>query len=202
LKKEAVKYGTLLHGDAKGANTVFSGSSTSSSDSFDQHQPLRCALYDFQYTGIGIVTRDLVCFLSKSAQSEIVRRREQEIDLLRVYHFTLIEAIGKRSTEAAAMNSYPYNPADSTDSNSLIDPQSTVIPSNHLTHGEIYNFETFWLHWELAVVDWYRFMAGWGFVGNHSWIDQRTREIVAGWERDGEIKGTDSTDSTDSTEMS
>jgi hypothetical protein len=186
LKREAVKYGTLLHGDAKGANIVFSGPLRGG---FDQHQPLRCALYDFQYTGIGVVTRDLIYFLGTTAQSGVVRRKEQEIDLLRIYHSTLNEAIGKRSTEAA-MNSYPYN---STDSSDLIDPQSTAISPNHPNHGEIYNFETFWLHWELAVVDWYRFMAGWGFWGNDSWIEQRTREIVAGWEREGGITGTDST---------
>lgn len=177
MKSEAKEYGTLLHGDAKGANIVFSKSPRGIAG-----QPLSCALYDFQYTGIGIVTRDLVYFLGTTAQSGIVRRKEQEFDLLRTYHTSLLDAIGSRITEAAEKPDLPS------------DPQSAAISPNHQNRGDIYSFERFQLHWELAIVDWYRFMAGWGFWGNDSWIEQRTREIVSEWERNGGIFDTDSTE--------
>ena len=45
-----------------------------------------------------------------------------------------------------------------------------------------YDFDLFWKHWELAIVDWYRFMAGWGFWGNDAWVESRAREIVSGWQ--------------------
>ena len=47
-----------------------------------------------------------------------------------------------------------------------------------------YTVETLWKHWELAIVDWYRFMAGWGFWGNDTWVRRRAREIVSKWESD------------------
>lgn len=48
-----------------------------------------------------------------------------------------------------------------------------------------YSYEHFLRQWDLAIVDWYRFMAGWGFWGNDRWIARRAREIVQRWERDG-----------------
>jgi hypothetical protein len=51
-------------------------------------------------------------------------------------------------------------------------------------HAE-YTFETLWMHWELAIVDWYRFMAGWGFWGNDSWIARRAKEITTEWTQRG-----------------
>ena len=48
-----------------------------------------------------------------------------------------------------------------------------------------YTFDKFWMHWELAIVDWCRFMAGWGFWGNDRWVERRAKEIVARWNKDG-----------------
>lgn len=136
------EYGTLLHGDVKGANIVFSARNKST----DPSPTLRCALYDFQYIGLGLVSRDLVYFLATTVQSGLLRRSEQERRLLEFYHGELLKTI------------------------------KSAVP---------YPFEKFWRHWELAIVDWYRFMAGWGFWGNDSWVEKRAKEIVHAWETSG-----------------
>ena len=41
-----------------------------------------------------------------------------------------------------------------------------------------YDFAALWRHWELSILDWYRFMAGWGFWGNDRWVERRAKEIV------------------------
>ncbi|KZV98018.1 hypothetical protein EXIGLDRAFT_832467 [Exidia glandulosa HHB12029] len=38
---------------------------------------------------------------------------------------------------------------------------------------------------DLAIVDWCRFMAGWGFWGNDRWVLRRARGIVKGWNDGG-----------------
>lgn len=48
-----------------------------------------------------------------------------------------------------------------------------------------YPFDIFWAHWELAIVDWYRFMAGWGFWGNDRWVERRAKDIVRRWQECG-----------------
>ena len=42
-----------------------------------------------------------------------------------------------------------------------------------------YDWETFVLHWEVALVDWLRFQASWGFWGNTEWLEARVRSILA-----------------------
>ncbi|PVF97243.1 hypothetical protein CPB86DRAFT_786048 [Serendipita vermifera] len=152
MKEEANKWGTVLHGDVKGANIVFSrGPSQSRS----------CALYDFQYAGIGLVTRDLVYFIGTTVQSALIRRIEQEKELLQVYHHELLRAIANRLNDDQATST------------------SQSVPGGNF--GE-YGFETLWRHWEMAIVDWYRFMAGWGFWGNDTWVERRAKDIVSGWD--------------------
>lgn len=41
-----------------------------------------------------------------------------------------------------------------------------------------YEWETFALHWEAALVDWLRFQASWGFWGNTEWLEARARSIL------------------------
>jgi thiamine kinase-like enzyme len=155
VKSEAGHYGTLLHGDVKGANIVFS---VDSSTRVEDTQS-RCALYDFQYTGLGLVTRDLVYFLGTTAQSRLLRDVEQEKELLHAYHGDLTQYVGSRREQSDGV-------AD--DEN---DPE--------------YSFSKLWGHWELALVDWCRFMAGWGFWGNDSWVERRAKEIVSEWDNAG-----------------
>ncbi|PVF97242.1 hypothetical protein CPB86DRAFT_826584 [Serendipita vermifera] len=149
MKQEAQKWGTLIHGDVKGANIVFSTG---------PGQSRGCALYDFQYTGVGLVTRDIVCLFSKSVQAALIQGIEQEEELLRVYHSELLVKIASRRNDGQATGSSP-----------------------DAEFGE-YKFETLWRHWEMTIVDWCRFMAGWGFWGNDGWVKRRAREIVSRWE--------------------
>ncbi|KAG8766665.1 hypothetical protein FRC20_006079 [Serendipita sp. 405] len=157
LKDASEKYGTLLHGDVKGANIVFAPTMAP-----PQQGSSSCALYDLQYAGVGVVTRDLVYFLGTTAQSGLTRRIEQEKELLKHYHSDLLEAIASRRHPS------PQEP-------------DRGVP---LDDGE-YGFERLWEHWELAIVDWYRFMAGWGFWGNDTWVERRAKEIVGRWEESG-----------------
>jgi hypothetical protein len=46
------------------------------------------------------------------------------------------------------------------------------------TGGQVYDWETFVLHWEIALVDWLRFQASWGFWGNTDWLEARARNIL------------------------
>ena len=53
--------------------------------------------------------------------------------------------------------------------------------------GVEYPFDAFVRHYELAVLDYVRFMAGWGFWGNARWAQQRARAVLR--ERHGELAG-------------
>jgi hypothetical protein len=46
------------------------------------------------------------------------------------------------------------------------------------TGQQAYEWETFVLHWETALVDWLRFQASWGFWGNTEWLEARARSIL------------------------
>ena len=149
IKSEAAEWGTLLHGDAKGANTFFTPHSTRGEPSqTGTNEPLRCALYDFQYAGIGLCTRDLICFLGNTAEEGLLLKLEDEMELLRFYHAAL----------------------------------EALLPQlDGATPG--YPFEKLMRHWEMTIVDWYRFRVSWGMWGNVTWVEKRAKEIVRDWER-------------------
>lgn len=44
--------------------------------------------------------------------------------------------------------------------------------------GKNYAWDTFIRHWEIALVDWLRFQASWGFWGNTAWLEARVRSIL------------------------
>ncbi|KAJ5742687.1 uncharacterized protein N7511_011088 [Penicillium nucicola] len=47
-----------------------------------------------------------------------------------------------------------------------------------LSDDLLYDWDTFKLHWETALVDWCRFQASWGFWGNTEWLEARVRSIM------------------------
>jgi hypothetical protein len=110
--------------------------------------PLQCALYDFQYVGLGLPTHDLVYFLGTSVESKLLKSVEDEKKLLQDYFSKF---------------------------------QLAISPD----HDAQYTFEKFWSHWELSIVDWYRFMVGWGFWGNDGWVEHRVKQIVLSWTESG-----------------
>jgi len=126
---------TLLHGDAKGANIMFSATGGS-------------AFVDFQYVGSGVPTLDLVYFLGTSIRSSLLQGNGEE-ELLRFYYATVTDRLRHHHPTI----SYPW--------------------------------DTFMWHWELAIVDWQRFMAGWGCWGNDVWVERRTRSVVSRWSSQG-----------------
>lgn len=142
-----------MHGDVKGANIVFDRDpyahrrgKASKGSAKDASAPLRCALYDLQYVGLGLPAHDLVYFLGTSVESNLLAPASEDA-LLRTYFDAFVQA----------------------------------MPDGH---REAYSFQTFVKHWEMAVVDWYRFMAGWGFWGNDRWAERKARDIVRRWEAD------------------
>lgn len=150
-ESEIKHYGTLVHGDVKDANILFNQSFNNgrSKGKPSDSGHLRCALYDFQYVGLGLPSHDLVYFLGTSAD-RILLSPANEKNLLEIYHAAFLDTI-------------------------------RVV---HPHESREFPFERFLRHWELSIVDWYRFMAGWGFWGNASWVERRAKEIVAGWEAD------------------
>jgi len=46
------------------------------------------------------------------------------------------------------------------------------------TSGKEYKWEVFVQHWEIALIDWLRFQASWGFWGNTEWLEARVRSIL------------------------
>lgn len=44
--------------------------------------------------------------------------------------------------------------------------------------GQRYSYEVMFAQYELCLLDYTRFMAGWGFWGNGEWAGDRTREVL------------------------
>jgi thiamine kinase-like enzyme len=138
-----MKHATLVHGDVKGANIVFSHPPFRKPDG--GASTLSCALYDLQYVGVNPPTHDLVYFLGTSVSSSLLTTSGEK-DLLDFY-FTELSA--------------------------------------GLPQGANYSRAAFDADWSLSIVDWVRFMAGWGFWGNDWWAIRRAKEVVADWECGG-----------------
>ncbi|KAK6524869.1 hypothetical protein TWF281_011770 [Arthrobotrys megalospora] len=50
-----------------------------------------------------------------------------------------------------------------------------------------YSYDALREQWDIAVVDWMRFMAGWGFWGNWRWVRECAKAAVKKWEDEGRI---------------
>jgi hypothetical protein len=170
------RHRTVIHGDFKIANLLFS----------QQPQPAavgpplayHCVSYDFQYLGLGYGVRDLVMLFVSSVDlptspsaAEMRKRRSsspasstdllsswKEIErvFLEYYHAELLRAIEENLTQGL----YQQDLTDTT-------PSASRYPYSLLL-----------FHYELALVDYMRFMAGWGLWGNTNYIEQRVEEIL------------------------
>jgi Ecdysteroid kinase-like family len=121
------KFQTLVHGDFKGANILFS--------SVGESGP-RAAAYDFQYCGGGDAMKDVAYLFCSALESKTLQQHEEE--LLEYYH----QELCKQLTEQAA---------------------------------EAYTLEIMKERLNLAICDFVRFMAGWGWWGNTGWASQKCR---------------------------
>jgi hypothetical protein len=131
---------TLIHGDCKAANILFSADSSA------------CALYDFQYVGGGLGAQDLVYFIGTSIDGAILRKKGAEGELLSFYHRELTDALRARGMDADT---------------------------------ELFTFPVLQAQFDAALVDWMRFMAGWGRWGNAGWVESNARRILKRWTEDG-----------------
>jgi hypothetical protein len=104
----------------------------------------------------------LVKFLGTSIQGNLLRSLEDEKSLMRYYHSELVQVIHARRDSSPQVADFIRD------------------------YGE-YSFDKLWEHWELAIVDWYRFMTSWGFWGNDKWVDRRAREITSRWKKENAI---------------
>ncbi|KAG0621635.1 hypothetical protein M758_3G036300 [Ceratodon purpureus] len=127
---------TLIHGDCKAANILFSADSST------------CALYDFQYVGGGLGAQDLVYFIGTSIDGAILRKNGAHEELLNYYYQELKTALKLRNLNA---------------------------------DKDLFTFAVLKSQFEVALVDWMRFMAGWGRWGNAGWVESNVRSILKRW---------------------
>ncbi|KAF3933639.1 hypothetical protein ABW19_dt0210464 [Dactylella cylindrospora] len=145
IEKEKEEWKTAVHGDAKGANIMFSRPVGV--------EGVKAALYDFQYCGIATPAVDLVYFIGTTVDRKLLRDLK---GLLKIYYEELCRV-------------YENIPGGS---------------GKGLEEETGYSFEALEEQWDVAIVDWMRFMAGWGVWGNWRWVEGQAKEIVRKWEKE------------------
>jgi hypothetical protein len=146
---------TVIHGDFKSPNMLFSQSC---------HGSYVCAAVDFQYCGGSYGVRDVVKLVVSSmdmpSRMTPAQFAEAEQTVLRLYHSRLLSYIPQYHPELA-----------------LSGADSCARASPPLSHC-IYPFQQMMQHYELCLIDYVRFMAGWGFWGNYAYAKTRTLHIL------------------------
>lgn len=137
LRTEAVGR-TLIHGNPRAANIMFS----------DRTPEATCVFSDFQWVGSGLCVQDLVFFLATSVDS---RKLKDEEGLLAAYHAELVVALARNGGRGDGK----------------------------------YTLDVLKEQWEWALVDWMRFLGGWGCWGNADWVIRRSKEICERWRKEG-----------------
>lgn len=123
----------------------------------------RVAFFDFQYVGLGLGVCDLAKLFTCSVPRDMLTSCED---------LNVPEKLAMDEGEAALLRRYRET---------LL---NHVPPSASSPVLRIYeDWDLFVRHWEVALVDWCRFQASWGFWGNTEWLEARTRHILAdvGW---------------------
>jgi len=129
LRRPGLAHRTMIHGDAKSENFLFTKDGAT------------CAAYDFQYAGSGLGAQDVAYVLASSVEPGLLRTKE--IELLRFYHDHFVRYAKMKSADLK------------------------------------YDFDAFLLDdYEIALLDYCRFMAGWGWWGNTSWAKGKMRDIL------------------------
>jgi hypothetical protein len=107
------------------------------------------AFYDFQYVGLGLGVCDLAKLFTCSVPLAM---------LVTYPDAPLGRELGMQSGEKALLERY-------------------WTQLKEVSKKE-YAWEVFVIHWEVALVDWLRFQASWGFWGNTEWLEARVRSIL------------------------
>lgn len=160
-------YQTLLHGDVKSENLF-----TTATDD-NSNTPPSVAFYDFQYVGLGLGASDLAKFFTCSVPLPMLLD-DNDND--------------------------PTKPKPNHNKTSTKTPRKLPMQSGEkillerywrnlkLAGAREYDWELFVRHWEVALVDWLRFQAGWGFWGNTGWLEARVRSILGDKDDEGRMR--------------
>jgi hypothetical protein len=114
------------------------------------------AFYDFQYVGLGLGVSDLAKFFTCSVPLSMLLGPDQR----QQQQGSIPHELAMQSGEKELLERYWKN-------------------LTRMSEGKEYEWEIFVGHWEVALVDWLRFGASWGFWGNVSWLQARVRWILA-----------------------
>ncbi|RAL03370.1 uncharacterized protein BO80DRAFT_423273 [Aspergillus ibericus CBS 121593] len=116
---------------------------------FTTTQGTQVAFFDFQYVGLGLGVCDLAKLFTCSVPLEMLVDAGEPLP----------EQLTMQAGEKRLLEWY----------------------RTRLLEGEAsdpYPWELFQRHWEVALVDWCRFQASWGFWGNTEWLEARVRSIL------------------------
>ncbi|KAF2001665.1 hypothetical protein P154DRAFT_432576 [Amniculicola lignicola CBS 123094] len=119
---------------------------------FTNRDGTKVAFYDFQYVGLGLGVSDLAKLFTVSVPMNLLVGSAEH-----VWH-----ELGMQPGEEMLLKHY-------------------VKTFSATSQGQ-YDWSVFKQHWEMALVDWLRFQASWGFWGNTEWLEARVRHIL----RDGD----------------
>ena len=115
---------------------------------FTSRDGTEVAFYDFQYIGLGLGVCDLAKLFTCSIPLNML------IGEMRVPGNTL----PMQEAEKKLLKRYLENLKE--------------------VSNKEYEWDVFVRHWELALVDWLRFQASWGFWGNTAWLQARVTHIL------------------------
>ena len=130
------------------------------------------AFYDFQYVGLGLGVCDLAKFFTCSVP----------VGELMDDPTLLVEDDGDRDGGQDDGSGPPLLLGMGKGEEKLLRQYLSVLEERARRK---YGWSQFVVHWEIALVDWLRFLAGWGFWGNEAWLKARVREIIRQWNEQG-----------------
>ena len=113
-----------------------------------------CAAYDFQYTGGGYGVRDVTKLIVTSAdlgEDTLAAGKQAEGTVLKLYHEKLLH---------------------------YMEEYGRLSPAKISNMRNEYTLEVMQQHYELCLLDYVRFMQGWGLWGNTCYAQQRARELL------------------------
>jgi hypothetical protein len=135
-------------GPTEGYQTLIHGD-VKSENLFTSVSGEEVAFYDFQYVGKGLGVCDLAKLFTCSVPLAMLVTHPDA---------PLGRVLGMQPGEKALLQRY-------------------WIELKDISQKE-YDWDVFVMHWEVALVDWLRFQASWGFWGNTEWLEARVRSIL------------------------
>ena len=168
------RFRTIIHGDYKVANILFQSIDTES---------FNCASYDYQYTGIGFGTRDLVMLIvssidlpSQNGHSNHNHWKDIERSLLEFYYHQLLLHLANNIKKGIYQQDFVD--LNNTQTNEEINSKQQEEGQLEISLQRIFPFQSLLDLYELSLVDYFRFMLGWGMWGNTTYIEERVNDII------------------------